>query len=96
MSMNSFHARKPKAKPPEHPKGPGPAHSDPRPHHGLVRADALLVSQGLMPSRAAAQRAIAAGRVSWRCAAGFERVGKSSLQLPPDSVLVLARGDDGH
>lgn len=50
---------------------------------GLVRVDALLVQQGLVPSRTAAQRLIEAGRVSW--SGGV--ITKPSLALLPDTVL---------
>lgn len=91
--MNSFHARKPKGKPVEHIRTPGPAHTPQHAHHGLLRADALLVQQGLQPSRTAAQRAIEAGRLSWRSPQGVEVVTKPSLLLPGDAELLLAADD---
>jgi 23S rRNA (cytidine1920-2'-O)/16S rRNA (cytidine1409-2'-O)-methyltransferase len=56
MSMNSFHARKPR---------PAPARAAPVvvARRGM-RADALLVAQGLAPSRTVAQRLIEAERVT--------------------------------
>lgn len=53
--MNSFHART--ARPPKKPAVRTAAHAG-------IRVDALLVQQGLAPSRTAAQRLIEAGRVS--------------------------------
>ena len=66
---------------------------EPRDRHGLVRADALLVASGLAPSRTAAQRMIAAGRVS-----GPEGpIAKASHELPASVVLkVTADADDRY
>lgn len=90
MAMRSFHARTrksemhyegiPRARPPE----------EPRDRHGLVRVDALLVTRGLAPSRTAAQRMIAAGRV--RGPAG--RIDKPSHELPADAVLQVTEDAD--
>jgi 23S rRNA (cytidine1920-2'-O)/16S rRNA (cytidine1409-2'-O)-methyltransferase len=82
MSMNSFHARaaRPKPRAAAHP----PAHSD------GVRADALLVQQGLAPSRTAAQRLIEAGRVRQKLGAGETApIVKPALVLSPATVLVV-------
>lgn len=69
MSMNSFHRRK--SRPASTPvPTPAPAnHStsapgSPQSKKGLLRADVLLVTQGLVSSRTAAQRLIEQGRVS--------------------------------
>jgi 23S rRNA (cytidine1920-2'-O)/16S rRNA (cytidine1409-2'-O)-methyltransferase len=64
MAMRSFHARTRKSE--QHYEGIAPARppAEPRDRHGMVRVDALLVTCGLAPSRTAAQRMIAAGRVS--------------------------------
>src|SRR5574343_95980 len=81
MSMNSFHSRQKKPRP----AAPAPAE---RPS-GLLRADALLVAQGLAASRTAAQAMIKAGRVSWQGGA----IAKPAFELPADTPLVVA--DDG-
>ena len=90
MAMRSFHARTRKSE--MHYEGIAPARpqDEPRDRHGLVRADALLVSQGLAPSRTAAQRMIAAGRV--RCSAG--RIDKPSHELPADAALHVTEDDN--
>jgi 23S rRNA (cytidine1920-2'-O)/16S rRNA (cytidine1409-2'-O)-methyltransferase len=90
MAMRSFHARTrksemhyegiPRARPPE----------EPRDRHGLVRVDALLVTCGLAPSRTAAQRMIAAGRVS----GPDGRIDKPSHELPANTVLQVAEDAD--
>jgi len=56
----------------------------------VPRADQLLVESGLAASRTAAQRLIAAGRVSW--AGGV--VGKPALDLAPDTELTVAIDPD--
>ncbi len=76
MSMNSFHARQGR---PREDKVAKTAVD----RGGLLRADALLVQQGLAPSRTAAQRLIAEGRVSW---AG-KPLTKAAQELPPDAEL---------
>lgn len=53
-----------------------------------IRADALLVEQGLAPTRAQAQALILAGRIFL----GEERVDKAGTRLPADAVLVLRGG----
>lgn len=78
MSMNSFHARQARPR-------PKPAARAACPHAG-VRADVLLVQQGLAPSRTTAQRLIEAGRVSL---AG-ETITKPAQPLPENAVLSLA------
>lgn len=90
--MDSFHAREHKRKASTRPKGP--ALTAPLTHHGLERADALLVLRGLAPSRTAAQRMIEAGRLSWRGVHGMEPIIKPAHLLPPDAELTLAE-DDG-
>ena len=82
MSMNSFHART--ARPKSKVAVRAAAHSQ-IPHDG-VRLDALLVQQGLAPSRTVAQRLIEAGRVSVNC----ETVLKPALLLPENAKLAVA------
>ena len=77
MSMNSFHARTARPKKPA---------VRPAVHHHGTRADALLVQQGLAPSRTAAQRLIEAGRVSLDGVV----LTKAAQVLAPDARLVLA------
>ncbi|NWG32469.1 MAG: TlyA family RNA methyltransferase [Rhodocyclaceae bacterium] len=77
MSMNSFHARA--ARPRK------PAARPAVPHAG-VRADALLVQQGLAPSRTAARALIESGRVSL---AG-EPIVKPAHLLPANAALSVA------
>ena len=84
MSMNSFHARQKKPRPPREPSYERPA--------GVVRADALLVAQKLAPSRTAAQWLIKEGRVSW---AGGP-VNKPAMDLPEGTVLTVAPDPDAH
>lgn len=93
MSMNSFHSRTPKRKPPQHERGPGPAALPPQPHGDMVRADAWLVAHGLAPSRTAAQRMIEAGRVTWQGKQGVETISKPS-HLLPESAKVSVAADD--
>jgi len=52
----------------------------------VPRADQLLVETGLAPSRTAAQRLIAAGRVSWLGGA----VAKPAQDIPRDAELTVA------
>ena len=89
MAMRSFHARTPKGE--RHYEGVAEATpEEPRDRHGLVRADALLVASGLAPSRTAAQRMIAAGRVS-----GPEGpIAKASHELPASAVLQVTEDAD--
>ncbi|HEX5393740.1 MAG TPA: S4 domain-containing protein [Rhodocyclaceae bacterium] len=93
MSMNSFHARNPKGKAAAHEKKQGPAVTPPLEHGSLARADALLVKQGIAPSRSVAQRLIDAGRVAYVGPHGKEVVGKVSQLLPADAELKLLPGD---
>ena len=80
MSMNSFHARQGgRARDPK-------ADKKPVERHGLMRADALLVQQGLAASRTQAQRLIGEGRVSCE----GQPVGKPSQELPPDAPMRVA------
>ena len=78
MSMNSFHARQKKPRP-----ALQPAHERPA---GMSRADALLVAQGLAPSRTAAQWLIREGRVAWAGGA----IAKPALELPDGTPLTVA------
>jgi 23S rRNA (cytidine1920-2'-O)/16S rRNA (cytidine1409-2'-O)-methyltransferase len=77
--MDSFHRRQSRV-PPE-PKVV--VKDDDRVGVYELRVDALLVQQGLMPSRTSAQRLIEAGRVSW--SGGV--IHKPSLVLPLNTVL---------
>jgi 23S rRNA (cytidine1920-2'-O)/16S rRNA (cytidine1409-2'-O)-methyltransferase len=93
MSMNSFHARKPKGKAVAHGKEPGPAFLAPQPHGDMVRADAWLVAHGLAPSRAVAQRMIEAGRVTWHGKQGLETITKAALLLPNRAEVSVVPDD---
>ena len=84
MSMNSFHARQKKPRPPREPSYERPA--------GVSRADALLVAQKLAPSRTAAQWLIKEGRVSW--AGG--KITKPAMDLPDDTPLSVAADPGAH
>lgn len=77
MSMNSFHARQKKPRPAQQPAVERPT--------GILRVDALLVAQGLAPSRSLAQQLIKGGRVSWAGGA----INKASLELPSDTPLTV-------
>ncbi|WP_234421514.1 TlyA family RNA methyltransferase [Parazoarcus communis] len=77
--MKSFHRRT--ARPAT---APATTHVQaPAERGGLMRADSLLVTQGLAPSRTAAQGLIEAGRVSWEGGP----VTKSAQTLPGEVVL---------
>lgn len=93
MSMNSFHARKPKGKSLAHEKKPGPAVTPPHQHGDQARADALLVKRGIAPSRSVAQHLIEAGRVAYLTPHGKEAVSKVSQLLPADAELKLLPGE---
>lgn len=81
MSMNSFHARTPR------PVRKPLVRAVP---HAGVRADALLVQQGLAPSRTAAQRLIEAGRVLMRLGADETApIAKPSQWLVENTELVI-------
>ena len=84
MSMNSFHARQKKPR-------PAPAPANPRPA-GVLRADALLVAQGLAASRTYAQFLIKEGRVSW---AGGP-IAKAATELPAETLLTVAADPGAH
>ncbi|MGQ9686467.1 MAG: TlyA family RNA methyltransferase [Thiobacillaceae bacterium] len=62
-----------------------------------MRADQLLATRGLAPSRTAAQRLIAAGRVRCEMIRGtgraWETVAKASLDLAEDTPLEVLPGD---
>ena len=55
----------------------------------MSRADQLLVTQGLAPSRTAAQRLIEAGRVTWQSPQGPQPVAKPSQALPASAELLV-------
>jgi 23S rRNA (cytidine1920-2'-O)/16S rRNA (cytidine1409-2'-O)-methyltransferase len=82
--MNSFHARQKKPPAPRQPSHERPA--------GMSRADALLVAQGLAPSRTAAQAIIKAGGVNW--AGGL--VSKPAMELPEGTPLIVASDPDSR
>ncbi|MDQ8023874.1 MAG: TlyA family RNA methyltransferase [Moraxellaceae bacterium] len=84
--MDSFHARNPRSKP----VTPAAAAAI---REGAPRIDQLLVERGLATSRTAAQRLIAAGRVSWRSALGSTPVRKPSEQLPDSAELHVTPDD---
>lgn len=77
MSMNSFHARKPRPAPNKAEK--------PIPLRKGIRADALLVNLGLAPSRTAAQRLIEAGRITGPAGP----VTKPSQEFAPGTLLTV-------
>jgi 23S rRNA (cytidine1920-2'-O)/16S rRNA (cytidine1409-2'-O)-methyltransferase len=54
-----------------------------------MRVDQLLVSQGLAPTRSAAQRLIATGAVRWLSAAGWRVPSKAGEDLPGDARLEI-------
>lgn len=79
--MDSFHARQPKLRATS-PEPPDAARAAPR-------ADQLLVERGFAASRTAAQRMIAAGRVSWLDRDGPRLVRKASDSLPASAELLI-------
>lgn len=52
-----------------------------------MRADQLLVSKGLAPTRSAAQRLIAAGAAEWSAPQGWVSIAKAGLDLPEQTEL---------
>jgi len=89
MSMNSFHARTARPKPK---LAKAAVHAVA--HASGVRADALLVQQGLAPSRTTAQRLIEAGRV--KVGTGGTAITKPSLILPADAALIVTPAQDAE
>jgi 23S rRNA (cytidine1920-2'-O)/16S rRNA (cytidine1409-2'-O)-methyltransferase len=87
MSMNSFHARTAR------PKFKVAAVRPLSPVDG-VRVDALLVKQGLAPSRTTAQRLIEAGRV--KVGTDGTAIFKPSVLLPADAALVVTPVKDAE
>ncbi len=83
--MKSFHRRS--ARPAPSPAGHA---SQPVERHGLVRVDSLMVEKGLAPSRTAAQRMIAAGRVR----VDGTPVPKASLEVAQSAALEVAADED--
>ncbi|AUL99029.1 TlyA family rRNA (cytidine-2'-O)-methyltransferase [Rhodocyclaceae bacterium] len=80
MSMNSFHARA---------RRPRPSVARHRPAagaDGMLRADALLVAQGLAESRTRARQLIEDGRVAW----DGGTVAKPAQELPVSARLSVA------
>ena len=82
MSMNSFHARQGRPRQAAETRVPIE-------RHGMLRADQLLVAQGLAPSRTAARALIEAGRVSHE----GQPLAKPAQVLPPDAQLTVAADD---
>ncbi|MFT3759968.1 S4 domain-containing protein [Thauera sp.] len=82
MSMNSFHARQGRPRQAAETRVPIE-------RHGMLRADQLLVAQGLAPSRTAARALIEAGRVSHE----GQPLAKPAQVLPPDAELTVAPDD---
>jgi len=83
--MKSFHRRTARPAPPPH-----SASAEPVDRGGLFRIDSLMVERGYAPSRTAAQRMIAAGRVS----ADGEPVRKASHEVPANVVLAVEPAED--
>ncbi len=81
--MNSFHARQGQSR-----EAAGATRA-PATRHGQPRADQLLVTQGLAPSRTAARALIEAGRVSW----DGRPVAKPAQELPASARLQVAPDD---
>ena len=54
-----------------------------------MRVDQLLVSQGLAPTRSAAQRLIATGAVRWLSATGWRVPSKAGEDLPSEAQLEI-------
>ena len=52
-----------------------------------MRADQLLVSKSLAPTRSAAQRLIAAGAAEWSSPQGWRPIAKAGLDLPEPTAL---------
>ncbi|MBC9072348.1 TlyA family RNA methyltransferase [Thauera sp. CAU 1555] len=80
MSMNSFHARSGRPRPTADKHRPA-ARAD-----GMLRADALLVAQGLAESRTRARQLIEGGRVAW----DGGTVAKPAQELPVSARLTVA------
>ncbi len=80
MSMNSFHARAGRPRPAADKQRPA-ARAD-----GMLRADALLVAQGLAESRTRARQLIEGGRVAW----DGGTVAKPAQELPVSARLTVA------
>ena len=80
MSMNSFHARAGRPRPTADKQRPA-ARAD-----GMLRADALLVAQGLAESRTRARQLIEGGRVAW----DGGTVAKPAQELPVSARLTVA------
>ncbi len=60
-----------------------------RPAPPAMRADQLLVDQGLAPTRSAAQRLIARGAVRWRGPKGWAVPRKAGEELPPGCEIEI-------
>lgn len=87
MSMNSFHARTARPKSKVAVRAAAQVYAGkPAAHAGGVRADALLVQQGLASSRTTAQRLIEAGRVSL----DGDTLLKPAQLLPDNAALAVA------
>ncbi|WP_341677208.1 TlyA family RNA methyltransferase [Niveibacterium sp. SC-1] len=83
MSMNSFHSRNPRKPATTAPTATAAARFG-------TRADQVLVERGLASSRTAAQKLIAAGRVSVQKGATWSVLAKASDTLPADVPLRVA------
>lgn len=97
MSMNSFHARTARPKTKVAVRAAARVYGGKSAAHAAgVRVDALLVQQGLAPSRTAAQRLIEAGRVKVGTGgtADGTAISRPSLLLPGDAVLIVAPPSD--
>lgn len=57
-----------------------------------MRADQLLVSRGIAPTRSAAQRLIASGAVRWRAGAAWAVPRKAGEDLPDDCEVEVTDG----
>ena len=82
--MKSFHRRTARPAP-----QPAAAVKAPPDRGGQVRIDALLVTRGLAPSRAAAQRLIDAGVVSVDGSPAF----RASQTVAPDCCVAVSDAD---
>ena len=72
----------------------GRVRSSPLMSHDMPRADQLLVQQGLVSSRTAAQRLIEGGRVHWRSAKGGQVVTRASQAIPDGCMLEVTPDPD--
>ena len=85
VSMKSFHRRA--AKPPPAPQARATESTD---RGGLYRIDSLMVERGYAPSRTAAQRMIAKGRVS----VDGEPIHKAAMACPSNAEIAVEPAED--